>query len=137
MRHAIALLLLLALAVVARAATTTGTTMSILGLRSITLSVDAATTVDVVATDTGELSSSKRAQITRRVAGGQTQYVLTRVQVSSNGVFVDEVAAVTTTALATRIAAFDFTTSSPGHPSPTHDAVDDAVSALMVGYTGS
>jgi hypothetical protein len=143
MRFSTILGMLAALVVVivaqAFAATTTSTSLRVSSdLPLVILSVDAATTGDVVATDTGALGrGSKRAQITRRVAGGQTQYVLTRVQHAGGKLWIDEVAALTTTALASRIAAFDFSTASPSHPSPTHDAVDDQASGLMVGYTGS
>lgn len=131
--------LLLIIVVRAFAATTTSTQIRVdSDLPLVILSVDAATTADVVATDTGALGGGhKRAQITRRVAGGQTQYVLTRMQLAGGKLWMDEVAAITTTALASRITTFDFSTASPSHPSPTHDAVDDAVAALMVGYTGS
>ena len=130
--------LLLLIVVRAFAATTTSTQISVTGMPLVILSVYGGTTGDVVCTDTGAVGGgSKRAQITRRVAGGQTQYVLQRIQFDGSKVWIDEVAAITTTALASSITAFDFSTASPSHPSPTHDAVDDAVSALMVGYTGS
>lgn len=137
-RRLFALAVALVLCVVARAfaATTTGTSLTIAGLEGIRLTVDAATTGDVVATDAGTIAS-KRGQIVRVVSNAETKFILTRVQVAPNGVFVDEIAAETTTALAARIAAFNLATASPGHPSPTHDSVDDALSAAMVGYTGS
>lgn len=133
-------MLALVLALVAQVfgATTTSTAIVMQGMPNVTITVNAATTGDVVCTDTGALGGgTKRAQVVRFVSNAQTKYVLTRVQRSAGGLWIDEIAAETTTALATRILAFDLTTAAPGHPSPTHDAVDDAVSALMIGYTGS
>lgn len=133
----LALVLVASFAARAWAATTTGTTFQLAGrVPPIRYTVDAATTGDVVVTDTGALSPTKRSHITRRVAGGVTQYVMTRLQIAPNGLWFDEIAAATTTALASRISTFDLSTASPGHPSPTHDAVDDAAAALMIGYTG-
>lgn len=128
------LLLLVSLGANIYAATTTTTGVVVSGMPRVTFTVDAATTGDVVATDSSG-AGSKRGQITR--TGGVTMYELHRFQRASNGIFVDCIAAPTTATLATRIAAFDFTTSVPGHPSPTHDAVDDALATAMVGYTGS
>lgn len=132
----LALLLLVVFVVKAFAATTTSTALPITGLRGLTFSVYAATTGDVVATDGGTLGT-RRDQITRKVAGGQTQYELTRFTFAANGTFVDQVAAITTTALATAIDAFDFSSTAPGHPAPTKDSVDTEVKAALVGYTGS
>lgn len=130
--------LLLTIALQAWAATTTNVAFDVQGLPRINVTVDAATTGDVVATDTGALGGgSKRATILRVVSNAQTKFILQRFQVAGNGVWVDSIAAETTTALASRIGTFNLATAAPGHPSPTHDAVDDAVSALMVGYTGS
>ena len=128
--------LLLVLTLQAFAATTTTTGLDLAGLPRIMLTVDAATTGDVVVTDAGT-SATKRAQVIRTVSNGQTKYVFVRIQRAPNGLWIDEIASETTTALATRILAFDLTTSAPGHPSPVNDAIDDAVSAALVGYTGS
>ena len=129
-------LLLVAFVGVAFAATTTATGLDVAGLPRVVLTVDAATTGDVVATDTGTLFG-QRAQILRVVSGGETKFVLVRIQRASNGLWIDTIAAETTTALATRIAAFDLTSTATGHPSPVNDSVDDALATAMVGYTGS
>lgn len=128
---------LMALVGVAFAATTTSTSLGQAIGPAVYLTVDAATTGDVVATDAGVTLSNKCGQIVRVVSDGQTKFVLVRVQRASNGLWIDTIAAETTTALATRIAAFDLTSTATGHPSPVNDATDDALSAAMVGYTGS
>ncbi len=135
-RSALLCFALLLLAVHAYAAATTSTGIDVAGLPRVVLTVNAATTGDVVCTDTGTLYG-KRAQVIRTVSNSETKYVLVRIQKASNGLFVDEIAAETTTALATRINAFDLTSTALGHPSPTHDAADDECAALMVGYSGS
>ena len=136
MRKYLALLLVLVLAAQAFAAATTSTGIDCAGLPRIVLTVNAATTGDVVCTDTGTLFG-KRAQVIRTVSNGQTKYVLVRIQKASNGLWLDEIASETTTALATRITAFDLTSTATGHPSPTHDAADDECATLLIGYTGS
>jgi hypothetical protein len=133
MRKYLALLLVLVLAVQAYAAATTSTGIDCAGLPRIVLTVNAATTGDVVCTDTGTLYG-KRAQVIRTVSNGETKYVLVRIQKAGNGLFIDEIAAETTTALATRIAAFDLTSTALGHPSPVNDTADDECATLMVGY---
>lgn len=138
MRLALALLLLFGLvAQFVYAATTTSTALGQAIGPPVYLTVDAATTGDVVASSTDDSLTGKCAQIVRVVSNGETKFVLVRVQRASNGVFIDTIAAETTTALATRIAAFDLSTAQPAHPSPTNDAVDDALSTAMVGYSGS
>ena len=118
-------------------ATTTSTDLGQEILPRVYLTVNAATTGDVVASNTDGTIKGKCAQIQRVVSNGETKFVLVRVQRVSSGVFIDTIAAETTTALATRIAAFDLSSAQPAHPSPVNDAVDDALSAAMVGYTGS
>ena len=130
-------LLLVALVGVAFAATTTGTSLGQSIGPQVFLTVDAATTGDVVASDLGSTLTGKCGQIVRVVSNGETKFVLVRIQRASNGLWIDTIAAETTSALATRIAAFDLASASPGHPSPVNDATDDALAAAMVGYTGS
>lgn len=136
MRKLLAALLILVLAVQAYAAATTSTGIDLAGLPRIVLTVNAATTGDVVCTDTGTLYG-KRAQIVRVVSNSETKFVLVRIQKASNGLWIDEIAAETTTALATRIGAFSLASTATGHPSPTHDTADDECATLMIGYTGS
>lgn len=131
------LALVLLLVVNAIAATTTSTNLGQAIGPPVYLTVNAATTGDVVASSVDGTLTGKCAQIVRVVSNGETKFVLMRVQRVSTGVYVDAIAAETTSALATRIAAFDLSTAQPSHPSPTNDAVDDALSAAMVGYTGS
>lgn len=133
----LAVALLLSLVAHAFAATTTSTALGQAIGPPVYVTVDAATTGDVVVTSTSDALTGKCAQIVRTVSNGQTKYLLIRVQRVSTGVFIDTIAAETTTALATRIAAFSLSTAQPAHPSPTHDAVDDALATAMVGYTGS
>ncbi len=136
MRKLLAALLVLVLAVQAFAAATTSTGLDCAGLPRIVLTVNGATTGDVVCTDTGTLHG-KRAQVVRFVTNGETKFVLHRVQRANNGLFIDSIAAETTTALAARILAFDLTSTALGHPSPVNDAADDECATLMIGYTGA
>ena len=110
----------------------TTTTFRVTGLPGLKVSAVAATAGDVVST--GTQAHNKVAQVLRFAAGGQKIFVLVRVEKSASGVFIDGIAAATTTALATAITAFDLTIDAPGHPHPTHDAVDDSASTGMVGY---
>lgn len=135
-RGVLALFLCLVLAVVARATTTSTDLGQEIGPR-VYLTVDAATTGDVVATATDGTLMGKVGQIVRVVSNSQTKYVLTRIQRAAHAIYIDEIAAETTATLATRIAAFNLATAQPSHPSPTHDAVDDALATAMIGYTGS
>ncbi len=120
---------LIALLAQARAENTT-TSFNMQGLQGLKVSVVGATAADVVATPTGR--GTKVAQVLRLAAGGQKIFVLLRVEQSSGGLFIDGIAAATTTALATAIA--DFNITGVSHPHPVNDAVDDAASAGMVGY---
>lgn len=122
-------LALVALLGQARAENTT-TSFKLQGLHGLKLSVVGATNADVVATPTGR--GSKVAQIVRLQAGGQKMFVLIRVEQAAGGLFIDGIAAATTTALATEIDGFDIT--GVNHPHPTNDAVDDAAATAMVGY---
>lgn len=131
------LLAVVGFVVAAHAATTTSTDLGQEILPRVYLTVDAETTGDVVASNTDGTIRGKCAQIVRVVSGGETKFVLVRAQRVSTGIFVDTIAAETTATLATRIAAFDLSTAQPAHPSPTNDAVDDALSTAMVGYSGS
>lgn len=122
-------LLLTAIVQNARAENTT-TAFSLQGLQGMKLSVVGATNADVVTTPTGR--GTKVAQVLRLQAGGQKIFVLVRVEQAGGGLFIDGIAAATTTALATAITGFNI--SGVSHPHPTHDAVDDAASTGMVGY---
>lgn len=139
MRNRILLSLLSLFVAVASAwaATTSSSEIGITGQRpTVVFTCTAGTTADVVCTDAANLGS-KRGQVYKLVSGGQTLYVEFRFHRSSNGFFVDGVAAATTTALASAISGLDLSTTVPAHPSPTHDAADDSVATQMVGYTGS
>lgn len=129
--------LVLMLVVQAYAATTTSTALGQAIGPPVYVTVNAATTGDVVVSSTTDAITGKCAQIVRTVSNGQTKYILLRIQRVATGVYVDAIASETTTALATRISAFDLSTAQPSHPSPTHDSVDDALATAMVGYTGS
>lgn len=126
-------LALVALLGQARAENTT-TSFKLQGLQGCKISVVGATNADVVASVTS-VSPSKVAHVVRLQAGGQTMYVLMRVEQSTGGLFIDGIAAATTTALATAIDAFNI--SGVNHPHPTKDTADNYAKTNLVGYTGS
>ena len=119
---AVALALVVVLAPILWAATGS-TTVSLAGVPSLVVTIDAAT-ASVAQVDSG-LVASKRAVLVSCEVNGQPVYLLVRYQRASNGTFLDLVAAESLAALDTRLDALDLSTAVPAHPSPARDAVDD------------
>src|SRR5690606_21421910 len=83
---------------------------------------------EVLATDDGSGSSSKRAKVVKLSDGtGKELVLLLRVQRAPGGLFVDVIGDASVAALTSRV--IDLEITGVDHPSPTKDAVDTAVLA--------
>lgn len=127
----VVLVLLVGAFVQARAGMTRNN-LTVDGLVQLILSTDAATTA-VARVDSGT-RTGKRAWTYHFVVNGQDVYVFERLQVDRAGWFLDAIAAESTTALAARVDAMEFT--GRNHPSPTKDAADDALTDGFAGWNG-